>query len=169
METPLVVYLVAVGGFVLLLRFLQRYWLVFFLIALPGTIAHELSHFLLGALTFGRPRNFSIIPKRQGGGYILGSVSLANVRWYNGLFIGFAPLLLMPVALLLIKWRVANHPAMYFAHELLWVYCVASLIHGCIPSRQDIRIAAVSVWWVLPAMVAAGYLYLSQSGMLAKF
>ncbi|TCV88979.1 hypothetical protein [Sulfurirhabdus autotrophica] len=169
METSLVVYLAVVGGFVLLLRFLQRYLGVFFLMVLPGTIAHELSHFLLGALTFGRPRNFSIIPKRQGEGYVLGSVSLANVRWYNGLFIGFAPLLLLPAAILLIKWRVASHPVVYFAHELLWVYCAANLIHGCIPSTQDIRIAAVSVWWVLPVMAVAGYFYLIQSGMSARF
>ena len=162
MDTPFIVYLVVVGGFVLLLRFLQRYLLIFFLIALPGTIAHELSHFLLGALTFGRPMNFSIIPKRQGSSYVLGSVSLANVRWYNGLFIGLAPFLLLPVALLLIKWRVSSHPVMLFAHESIWAYCAANLIHGCVPSMQDIRIAVVSAWWVLPAMAGASYFYLSH-------
>lgn len=79
----------------------QRY-VAFTLMQLPGTLCHELAHFVAGLLTFARPVSLSIIPRREGKGYRLGEVKLANARWYNSAFTALAPLLLA-----LIPWWVA--------------------------------------------------------------
>lgn len=157
---PFAIYLAAVIGIVALLRWLQRYLLIFFVAALPGTIAHELTHFLMGIVSGGKPRGFSVIPRRRGKGYVLGSVALANIRWYNGLFIGLAPLLLLPAAAYLIQWRVAGTHPVVFPNEALWAYCAATLIYGCTPSVQDLKIAAASSWWVVPGIALALVYYL---------
>jgi hypothetical protein len=36
------------------------------LLSLPGTIAHELAHFVVGALLLAKPRGFSIWPRALG-------------------------------------------------------------------------------------------------------
>lgn len=159
-------YLAAVAGAVVLLQLLQRHMLIFCLVALPGTIAHELTHLVLGWVTGGRPRGFNIIPRRRGNSYILGSVTLANVRWYNGLFIGLSPLLLFPAAALLIQWRVTLPHTLNFPDEMIWAYCAATLINGGVPSIQDIRIAASSVWWVAPGLLFGIGYYLTKTGVL---
>ena len=57
------------------------------LLALPGTIAHELSHFVVGALLLAKPHGFSIRPKASGNTWTLGAVSFGNVGLLNGAFV----------------------------------------------------------------------------------
>src|SRR5438128_1601691 len=64
------------------------------LLALPGTIAHELMHLVLQA----KPRAFSIWPRRNSNDWTLGSVAFGNIGLLNGAFVTLAPLLLVPVA-----------------------------------------------------------------------
>ena len=162
-------YIAAVAGIVLLLQLLQRHILIFCLVALPGTIAHELTHLVLGWITGGQPRGFSIIPRRRGNAYILGAVTLANVRWYNGLFIGLSPLLLFPAAAFLVQWRATLPQPVSFTDEIIWVYLAATLISGALPSMQDIRIAAASVWWVMPGLLLGAGYYLTKTGVITLF
>jgi len=162
-------YIAAVAGVVLLLQILQRHVLVFCLVALPGTIAHELTHLVLGWMTGGRPRGLSIIPRRRGNAYILGAVTLANVRWYNGLFIGLSPLLLFPAAAFLVQWRVTLPHPVTFPDEIMWGYFAATLINGGVPSMQDVRIAAASAWWVVPGLLLAAGCYLAEIGVINVF
>ncbi|HJV34908.1 MAG TPA: hypothetical protein VJ604_07565, partial [Geomonas sp.] len=62
---------------------------------LPGTILHELSHLLLGAVTGGRPVGFSIIPRRAGQGrWVLGSVTISRPGVISALPSALAPLAL---------------------------------------------------------------------------
>jgi hypothetical protein len=68
------------------------------LLSLPGTIAHELTHLVVGFLVHAKPHGFSIWPRRSGNGWILGSVSFRNIGLLNGAFVAFAPLLLLPIA-----------------------------------------------------------------------
>ena len=101
-------------------------------LSLPGTIAHELTHFIVGALLLAKPRVFSVWPKAVGRNWRLGSVSFGNIGLLNGVFVALAPLLLLPIA-----WPC--------------------LVHVLLPSFQDIRLGARSlllyvvigatVWW----------------------
>jgi hypothetical protein len=98
----------------------------------------------------GRPSGLSVVPRRVANGYALGSVRFASVRWYNGCFIGLAPLLLLPLALWLLVWRL-HGPQVLQAQEIAWAYLLATLVYASLPSWPDIKIAAVSSWLLVLA------------------
>ncbi len=159
------VYAAAVAAGLWVLRQSRRsFWLVFIL-ALPGTFAHELCHWLLGKLLLGRPVRFTLWPRREGRSYILGAVAFTNLRWYNAFFIGMAPLLLLPLAYGLFWWRLAAHPVLGWP-EALMAFLLANLIFGALPSGPDLRIAARSPvgWLLLAAGIAWAVLRLSRAG-----
>lgn len=142
------------GGMAAMLWVLARarrsFWL-FSLLVLPGTVCHELCHWVVGHLLHGRPVRFTVVPRREGRGFVLGAVALANLRWYNAFFIGLAPLLLLPAAYGLFLWRVGHGAPHGWAGAGL-VFLLANLVFASLPSGQDFRIAARSpVGWLLLA------------------
>eukprot|EP01034_Spumella_vulgaris_P029165 gene29165-36167_t len=76
-------YLLPSLALALVIRRLSSVHPIFFLFTLAGTICHELAHFCIGLLTGARPAGFSVVPRRVGRNWQLGSVSLTRVRWYN--------------------------------------------------------------------------------------
>lgn len=123
----------------LLLIVLSRRWvLLYALLALPGTFLHESSHWLVAALLGGRPSALTIVPTRTERGWRLGSVGIRQVRWFNALPIGVAPLLLAPLAVLALG-QAARWPA---GHWLHWVglYVGAAAALACLPSLADWKI-----------------------------
>ncbi len=127
-------------------------------IALPGTAGHELLHFLVGTLTLARPVRASVWPKfHRDGSATLGYVMFANIRWYNALWVGFAPVLALPASLWLVYYRSGQVSTLLPA-EIVWAYIAASLAYSCLPSRADVGIvlskpvgllfygAALGVW-----------------------
>lgn len=146
---PVAVY---IGAMVLALWAIRQMrgslWLLSLLV-LPGTICHELAHLLVGLLLNGQPHGFSVLPRRVGRVYLLGSVALGNPRWYNVFFIGLAPLLLLPLAYLGLRWRLTRHP-IFDTWEAGAVFLIANLVFASVPSWQDLRIAARSpIGWGL--------------------
>lgn len=126
------------------------HWLVA-LLALPGTLAHEACHWLLGKLLNGQPTRFTVWPRWEGRGLVLGAVAFANLRWYNAFFVGLAPLALLPAAYALFRWRLASQPT-FRGSEAALAFLIANLIFAAVPSGQDLRIAARSpVGWLLLA------------------
>ena len=128
------------------------------LLALPGTFAHELSHFVVGALLLAKPRGFSIWPKASGKTWTLGAVSFGNVGLLNGAFVALAPLLLLPLA-----WLCLVHlllPLWNGGHWGWWAlggYLTATVLFAALPSFQDIKLGGRSLllygalvgilWW----------------------
>jgi hypothetical protein len=151
-------YTLAVMVMLGLLLLTRRLGVIYFVTTFPVTLAHELMHLLLGFLTYGQPCRFRVWPRRSAGGYVLGSVTCRNVRWYNGLFIGFAPMLLLPFALTLLIWRLHAQPDMNPV-EATWVYAVACLTYASLPSWQDIRVALASSWLLI--VVLAGIVFVA--------
>ena len=130
-------YLAVVIVTAALLHYLRRAPRFFSLICLPGTVGHELMHFLVGTLTLARPVKVSLIPKfHRDGTATLGFVMFSNLRWYNALWVGFAPLLALPAALWLVYHRSAQIPPVSW-WEPAWSYVAASLTYSCLPSRAD--------------------------------
>jgi hypothetical protein len=78
---------------------------VFFVFSVAGTLCHELAHFSVGLLLGAEPVGFSIIPRRAGRTWELGSVSFANLRWYNAAPSALAPLLVLFVPVTVAWWR----------------------------------------------------------------
>jgi hypothetical protein len=54
-------------------------------------------HGLVGLLLFAKPRSFSIVPKRQGDTWVLGSVGFANLNIWNAAPVAFAPVLMLGI------------------------------------------------------------------------
>lgn len=150
------IYLAILVGILLLFQRLKRLFLLFSLAVLPGTFCHELCHLCVGGLLNGKPVNFTLLPKRERHAYVMGSVTFAQIRWYNAFFLGMAPLLLLPVAYGILAWRMKAHPSISW-NEGLWLYLIANLVYASLPSWQDLRIAARSpIGWLL-LVVAATY------------
>ena len=82
---------------IFMLLWLRRWPLLFALSVWPGTVAHELLHFLAGWITGAKPVSLSVIPHRtHEGGWVLGCVAFANLRWWNSALVGLAPMALLP-------------------------------------------------------------------------
>ena len=149
-------YLAILVATLLVFQRLKRLFLLFSLAVLPGTLCHELCHLCVGGLLGGQPTRFTVLPKREGRVWVMGSVTFAQVRWYNAFFLGLAPLLLLPLAYGLLVWRLKGHPALGWP-EGLWLYLIANLVYAALPSWQDLQVAARSpIGWLL---LAAGLAY----------
>ncbi|NWJ41873.1 MAG: hypothetical protein HXX12_12995 [Geothrix sp.] len=156
-------YLAGFAAMLWLLNQARRSFWLFSLLVLPGTLCHEFCHWILGHLLGGRPLSFTILPKREGRGWVLGSVALGNLRWYNAFFIGLAPLLLLPLAYGLLLWRLGGNPRFGW-QEAGVMLLLANLVFGAIPSPQDLKIAARSPigWLLLAGALAWGWWRLTR-------
>ncbi|HEV2042501.1 MAG TPA: hypothetical protein VGT81_21070 [Casimicrobiaceae bacterium] len=144
--------------FCALLRGLRNSMWRIALLSLPGTIAHELAHFVVGLLLLAKPRGFSIWPTEQGHTWRLGSVSFGNIGLLNGAFVALAPLLLLPIAwlcvvyVLLPLWNDGQ-----WGWWLLGGYLTATALFAALPSFQDLKLGGRSrflyaalggfLWW----------------------
>jgi hypothetical protein len=127
---------------------------IYALVALPGTLAHELAHFIVAWILFAHPRFPSLVPIRmEGGGWRLGSVAF-RADHARALPIAMAPLALAPIAL----WWAGT-----FLHAASWplygvhAWLVAAMVTASMPSRVDFKLAmpALIVLTIAVAMVLA--------------
>ncbi len=157
-------YLAGMAAALWLLNQAKRSFWLFSLLVLPGTFCHELCHWLAGHLLNGRPVHFTVLPRREGRGLVLGAVTLSNLRWYNAFFIGLAPLVLLPAAYGLLLWRLGGKPTLGWP-EVAMVFLLANLVFGSVPSWQDLRVAARSPigWLLLAGGLAWGWLRIGKA------
>ncbi|CDG82691.1 hypothetical protein [Janthinobacterium agaricidamnosum] len=143
----------------LLIRFLSARHPFFFLFSLAGTICHELAHFCVGFLTAAQPRSFTIVPRRVGDGWELGSVMLRRVRWYNAAPAALAPFLILALPFAVAAWR--TYPGWTFQlTDIVLAFLVAPQFLACWPSAIDWKIALRS--WPYLLIVAAICMLLRQ-------
>jgi hypothetical protein len=144
--------------FYALLRGLRNSMWRIALLSLPGTVAHELAHYVVGALLLAKPRGFSIWPTAQGRTWRLGSVSFGNIGLLNGAFVALAPLLLLPIA-----WLCVVHVLLPLWNDSQWGwwflagYLTATALFAALPSFEDIKLGFRSLllyaalggflWW----------------------
>ena len=131
-------------------NFFKNNFFGFFIFSLPGTILHEFAHLFIGILTFAKPVNFSLIPKKSDNGYTLGSVSFTNIKWFNAIPIAFAPILLIPFNLEILYQSTLflNKYYLYSLQFNLFSILIGSVIfssiYSSIPSGPDFRVALSS-------------------------
>ena len=110
------------------------------LLSLPGTVAHELSHLVVGFVLMAEPAGFSVWPKRSRQGWTLGSVTFRRINLFNGGAVALAPLLYLPLAWYgLIRWAA---PLWVHHHWCWWfggVSLISTILFAAIPSFQDLR------------------------------
>jgi len=156
----MLLYLAPSALLALLIRALALRYPIFLLLRLAGTVCHELAHFVVGWLTVARPVALTVLPRRVGRGWELGSVKLTRVRWYNAAPSALAPLLVVLLPLLVAAWRTSA--GLHFQWlDLALAFAVAPQFLACWPSRPDWQIAlrswpylliAALGWWALRAL-----------------
>ena len=135
-----------VFGFYALLRAVRASMWRVALLALPGTVAHELAHLVVGYLLRARPDGFSVWPRARGNAWMLGAVSFRNVGLLNGALVALAPLLLLPVAWLsLIQVLLPLWTKDLWGWWLLAGYLTATALFAALPSIQDIKLGGRSL------------------------
>lgn len=120
------------------------------LLALPGTVAHELAHYLVAAVLGARPRLPRLWPARTDAGWRLGAVAFVP-RWWRTGAIALAPLALLPGA---VAWLVAFAPGASAAALVAHAWVAGTMLNASLPSRADLRLAA-------PTLLAAGVVLLA--------
>lgn len=141
---------------VLLMRLKYSTYRSFFMSALiniPGTLLHELMHFLVGGMFNARPVNFTIIPKKaDDGSYIMGSVGFRNITFYNAIPAAMAPLLLLPIGFYLNRYLLPNMSPSFWSY-IFYVFIQTIIIENAIPSRTDFKVAGLYFSGVLMYVV----------------
>jgi len=151
-----IIYLMPSMLLAALINFLAKRYSVFLLFRLAGTICHEAAHFTVGFLTGAEPRSFSIIPRRSGTSWQLGSVMLTNIRWYNAAPAALAPMLIILIPALVAFWRTRSG-LNFEALDIALAFVLAPQFLSCMPSIADWKIAlhswpylafAAAFWWL---------------------
>ena len=139
-HTDVLVYLIPSAALAFLIRLLAGTHPFFFLFTVAGTFCHELSHFCIGLLTGARPTALTVIPRRVGQHWELGSVTLTRVRWYNAAPAALAPIVIIALPFAVAWWR--TRPGWHFQPlDLAIAFALAPQFLSFWPSRGDWRIA----------------------------
>lgn len=163
----LFLYLVPSLALAFLIRLLTTLHPLFFVFSVVGTLCHELAHFGVGLLLGAEPVGLSIVPRRTGRSWELGSVTFANLRWYNAAPAALAPLLVLLVPLAVAWWRT-RAPWHFGPVDLALTLLVGPQFLACWPSAVDWRLARRSWPWLVLAALAAA-VWLVRDGVLFRF
>lgn len=107
--------------------------LVFF----PGTIIHELAHFLTATVLFLKVRSIDILPRREGAEIKLGSVLYEKKDFVRGVLVGIAPIF----AGVLFFWLVAAFrlfPARNILMNIVFLYLIFAVSSMMFSSKRDL-------------------------------
>jgi len=141
----------------------------FFIFTAAGTLCHELAHFSVGLLTNAEPVGMSVLPRRikrpgKGHNWELGSVTFANLRWYNAAPAALAPLLVLLVPLGVAWWRTRSG-WQFGPLDLALMFFIAPQFLSFWPSPVDWKLAARSWPWA-PLLIAAATIWYFGSSLL---
>ena len=118
------------------------------LINIPGTLLHELMHFIVGLVLNARPCNFKILPQRNMDGYVMGSVGFRNVTFYNAVPSALAPLLLLPIGFYVNRYLLPMlNPTV--VNCILYVLLQTVIIENALPSKADFKVASMYISGVI--------------------
>jgi hypothetical protein len=147
-------YILIVAVLLFYYRGKTAYWYIIW----PGTISHELMHWIVGKVLFAKPSNIVIWPEKhvEGQPRTLGSVTFYGIDWFNALPTAIAPLLNIPVVLLLAHYVPHN----FTLQSGLWIWVLASMLTEAMPSAPDWVIVTKRPWglvfWIT-IIVACAY------------
>ncbi len=121
-----------------IIRVLHRWAYAYALIWWPATVAHELSHFIIGLVLGANPTKLTALPRYNAatGGLVLGEVVFTNLRWWNKLPVGIAPLIILAPAGALLVYKTLPLPQLSI-ETLLFEFAALQCFVGCWPSPTD--------------------------------
>jgi len=140
--------------FLLLLDLFGNQKLVYNLLALfflPGTIIHELSHFLAATVLFLRVRSFSIWPQWQNNHLKLGSVVYEKKDLLRSILVGIAPLF-GGLAFFLFLANFNIFPQINWLVNLFLLYLIFVVSVNMFSSKKDLQ----DLLFLIPLSLIAG-------------
>jgi hypothetical protein len=137
---------------------------LFFIFSAAGTLCHELAHFSVGLLLGAEPTGFSIIPRRLGRTWELGSVTFANLRWYNAAPAALAPFLVLLVPLGVAWWRT-RAPWTFGPADLALTLLLAPQFLSFWPSPVDWKLSLRSWPYLVIILTGSVLLYWFQPNL----
>lgn len=169
-------YLIPSAALAVLLWIASSAHPAFFVFTAAGTLCHELAHFSVGLLTNAEPVGMSVFPRRikrtkgskpGGHNWELGSVTFANLRWYNAAPAALAPLLVLLVPLGVAWWRTRGGLA-FEPVDLAIMFFLAPQFLSFWPSPVDWKLAARSWPWapLLALVLACWYFKETALGLI---
>jgi hypothetical protein len=130
------------------LRWLRTRPWTFSLLSFPGTLAHELAHFLVGWVLFAKPSKIDLYPERSADGWVLGSVAFKNLALWNSAPVTLAPLLLWLLgAMLCFRWMPVWATQGQWSAVLLGAYLAGQCWSSGWPSGHDWKLALPSLFF----------------------
>jgi hypothetical protein len=146
--------------FRLLQRVFKNTWLVNSCIALiyfPGTVVHELSHFIAAIVAFLKVRDLHVLPEWDHKSIKLGHVTYEKADPIRGILVGISPLF----GATLLFWALYQFEV--FPHESIVIsiavgYLVFSVSSTMFSSKQDLvdLVAALGFFFALSIVLGAG-------------
>ncbi len=115
--------------------------LVFF----PGTLIHELAHFLMAKILFVRTGKISLTPQLQESGIRLGSVEVAKTDMIRRFLIGVAPLLVGGGVISVVTYYTLPHlypfslTLQYAAIAFFYLYGIFVIANTMFSSKKDME------------------------------
>lgn len=141
--------------------------ILFSVLFFPGTLIHELAHFLMAKLLLVHTSGMEFLPQLQGDSIKLGSVSIAKTDPIRRLLIGVAPVIVGLGILLGMLWGVQTYLVFFSAYPWwAWValgYVVFVTGSTMFSSRKDLEgslgvVAGILILFVLIFLTGFGWL-----------
>lgn len=133
---------------------------------LPGTILHEVSHFLVAAMTGVHTGKVEVLPEfiedavegQEKKGVHLGYVQVAKMNPLQGFLVGFAPFITGSIMLV---WLSTIIPQLLFQKNYwllaLLLYIFFTVANSMFPSWQDIKHTLVFILILIIGVIALFY------------
>lgn len=156
---------------------------IFWLILLPGTILHEMSHWLIAKLLLVKIHNFSLWPKVRSDGWMeMGSIQMdGKIDPFRHSLIGLAPLIFGTLAILFIgqvMLAIEHVAVVFYSGNLnqmvqtildmgvvpatwLWLYLIFAISNAMFPSvsdRQAWRTALLYLSLIFLSLLIVGFI-----------
>jgi len=106
----------------------------------PGTLIHELSHYLTAAMLFVRVGKMEFVPKVMGTGVKMGSVEIGRTDPIRRAFVGMAPFFWGTTIILLILFAFQNYGGLQnIGLTILTGYALFEISNTMFSSRKDME------------------------------
>ena len=124
------------------------------IIFLPGTILHELSHFLMAIVLFLKVREIHIFPEWDNTYIKLGKVIYEKKDVFRSILVGIAPII---VGLLFFWWMssVRILETSVISIQIVTIYIIFVISSTMFSSKQDL----VDAIYILPIGIIGGIIY----------
>jgi len=123
----------------------------------PGTVIHEVAHYLMAHILFVRAGNMVLFPRLEGNGVRLGSVSIEKTDPFRRMIIGVAPILIGTSLLFLLLYYATIQNYSLFSLPMIGIgYFVFEIGNTMFSSKKDLE-GVIEL--VLALIIIAGILF----------